>query len=376
MSIIKDFIESLVGLIKFIQLDINEKEFVFYSESKFYRNYYIDLIKNLKKKSNNIILVTSDKDDVLYYKNEIKCIYINNYYLLAYFFKILECKFMIMTLTDLGNNFKKSRLCKYYVYFFHAIGSTHQLYTNEAFMNYDIILANGEYQSKELKLSEVKFNFPQKEIVNSGYIFLDNLFSNANLSLKEAKHILFAPSWNYDKKNLFENYGIEIISNLLSKNFKVTLRPHPEHYKRSNYIINKIERLFSINQNFRLDKSFNNIKSLEKSEILITDNSSIVFEFIFVFKRPVIYIDYKEKIHNTDRDKIELPTIEKEFKKKFGNVIHANDLKKLPDLCEKLIVNTGISVEEIDLFARKYLSNIGNSAVFASDYLEKKSKSK
>ena len=142
MSIIRNFIESLMGLIKFIQLDINKKEFVFYSESKFYRNYYIDLIKNLKKKSSNIILVTSDKDDILYFRNEIKCIYISNYYLLKYFFKILECKFMIMTLTDLGNNFKKSKLCKYYVYFFHAIGSTHQLYTNEAFMNYDIILAN------------------------------------------------------------------------------------------------------------------------------------------------------------------------------------------------------------------------------------------
>ncbi len=50
MSVIKNFIESLIGLIKFIQLDRKEKEFVFYSESKFYRNYYIDLIKNLKKK--------------------------------------------------------------------------------------------------------------------------------------------------------------------------------------------------------------------------------------------------------------------------------------------------------------------------------------
>ncbi len=280
-----------------------------------------------------------------------------------------------MTLTDLGNNFEKSKLCKYYVYFFHAIGSTHQRYTNAAFKNYDIILANGEYQSKELKLSEVKFNFPQKEIINSGYIFLDNLISNANLNLKESKHILFAPSWNYDKNNLFENYSIEIISNLLSKNFKVTLRPHPEHYKRSNNIINEIERLFSINQNFRLDKNFNNLKSLEKSEILITDNSSIVFEFIFVFKRPVIYVDYKEKIHNTDRDKIELPTIEEEFKKIFGNVIHANNLKNLPDLCEKLVVNRGISDEEIDSFIKKYLSNIGNSAVFAANYLNKKSKS-
>ena len=55
---------------------------------------------------------------------------------------------MIMTLTDLGIHFQKSKLCKFYVYFFHAIASTHQIYTNSAFKNYDIILSNGEYQSK------------------------------------------------------------------------------------------------------------------------------------------------------------------------------------------------------------------------------------
>ena len=39
------------------------------------------------------------------------------------------------------------------------MGSTHQLYTNQAFKNYDIVLANGEYQSKELKLAEQKLTF-------------------------------------------------------------------------------------------------------------------------------------------------------------------------------------------------------------------------
>ena len=127
------------------------------------------------------MLITSDKDDLKYFKNEIKCIYINNFYILNYFFKILNCKFMIMTLADLGNHLQKSKLCKYYVYYFHAIGSTHQLYKNQAFKNFDIVLANGEYQSKELKLTEIKSGFPNKEIINSGYIFLDNLYEDEDL---------------------------------------------------------------------------------------------------------------------------------------------------------------------------------------------------
>ena len=121
------------------------------------------------------------------------------------------------------------------------MGSTHQIYTNSAFKYYDIILANGDYQNKELKFVEKKFNFPKKEIINSGYMFLDNLKHNAKPNIKEKRHILFAPSWNYNKKNLFDDYAIDIISKLLSENFKLTLRPHPEHYKRSTKIIKKLK---------------------------------------------------------------------------------------------------------------------------------------
>ena len=198
---LKNFIDSLIGFIRFVKLSKKEKEYVFYSETRFYRNYYTDLITNLRNiNQENIVLVTSDKDDLIYFKDKIKCFYINNYFILSYFFKVLNCKFMIMTLTDLGNHFRKSKLCKYYVYFFHAMGSTHKIYTKQAFKNYDIVFANGEYQSKELRLMESKFNFLKKEIINSGYFFLDYLIANSNLNLKESKHVLFAPSWNYNKK--------------------------------------------------------------------------------------------------------------------------------------------------------------------------------
>ena len=35
-----NFFESLINLIKFINIDNEKKEFVFYSESKFYRDYF------------------------------------------------------------------------------------------------------------------------------------------------------------------------------------------------------------------------------------------------------------------------------------------------------------------------------------------------
>ncbi len=368
------FFRSLFSLLRFIFLDYKKKEFVFYSESKFYREHFIDLIINLKKLGKkNIVLITSDLDDVLFYKEILPCLYIKNYLILSIFFKILNCKFMIMTLTDIGNHLSKSKMCKYYVYFFHAIASTHKMYTKSAFRNYDIILSNGAYQTKELKIAEEKYNFPKKEITNTGYFFLDNIRNKANLTLKKKRHILFAPSWNYSKSNLFDDYSVKIINNLLVRDFMVTLRPHPEHYTRSKKIINNIKDKFSCNENFTLDKNFSNLKSMEEAEILITDNSSIVFEYVLTFERPVIYIDYKEKLHNTNADEITIKTIEEEFRYNFGNILDISDLDKLYNLCEDLSLKGNLPSELVKSFLKKNLSNLDNSASYASRFLVNKS---
>ena len=95
---------------------------------------------------------------------------------------------------------------------------------------------------------------------------------------------------------------------------------------------------------------------------------------MLVFKRPIVYIDYKEKIHNTNEDKIYLQTIEEEFKDVFGNVLNVENLKELPNLCENLINDNTVSTELVESFEKKYLSNLNNSAKFAAKYLVDKLK--
>ena len=282
---------------------------------------------------------------------------------------------MIMTLPDLGNHISKSKNCDFYVYFYHALGSTHKIYTKEAFKNYDIIFTNGEYQSKELKKAEIEYNFPKKEIVNIGYFFLDHLKKKANLKIVEEKNILFAPSWNYNIKNLFNDYSIQIIFKLLNNNYKVTLRPHPEHYKRSKKTLKKILDNYNCEKNFSIDKNFSNLKSLEKASILITDNSSIVFEYLLLFKRPIIYINYVEKIHNESSYQLKLSTIENDLKQNFGNIISVDELDKLPKICQNLTKKNNLNQKKLDEFITKYFTNIEYSSAYAAEYLIAKSKS-
>ena len=110
--------KSYKGLVKFFSIKNNKKNIVFYSESKHYRNYFLELIIRLKNHSSlNVIYVTSDLDDLDFIDGNLKPIFIGENIFRTIFFATLNCNAMIMTLTDLGNyHLIKSKNCKNYFY--------------------------------------------------------------------------------------------------------------------------------------------------------------------------------------------------------------------------------------------------------------------
>ena len=368
--------KDLKNFFLFSNFSYNQKEFVFYSESKFYRNFFICLINDItKRKNKKIIYLTSDEDDEAFFKNNkrIKVLFIGKGLLRSILFLRLKCKFLIMTLTDLDNHLKKSKECKKYVYFFHSPASTHMVYTKEAFKNYDIIFCNGNYQIEELKKSEILNNYAAKEFIKTGYLYFDYLLKNSLSNISDNETILFAPSWNYNSQNLFDDYCLKILDILLKNDLKVILRPHPEHFKRSKKIIDKIRKEYLKRENFILDMTYSNLNSMEKSHVLITDNSLIAMEFALIFKKQPIYINYSNKTHNKDYFELELEPIEEKFKNKFGIKVDINKIEKIVDYCRDTKMNINFSKENLSEFISENFFNFGFSSNFASDYLIKKS---
>ena len=204
----------------------------------------------------------------------------------------------------------------------------------------------------------------KKKIVNTGYFYLDflkNFFQDKN-----ENYILFAPSWNYNKKNLFNDFGIDIIKNLLKNNNKVILRPHPEIIKRDNHAYKKTINYFNNDENFLLDLNSSNIESLKKSKLIITDNSSIGLEFGLIFYRPTIYVDYEDKIHNSEYNIISSKPFEDKFREIFGYHIKSDELNQLSSLVEKI---NYLDNQKINEFRGKYLSNFENSVKVAVNYI-------
>ena len=154
-------------------------------------------------------------------------------------------------------------------------------------------------------------------MIKTGYFYFDYLKEKINYQ-KKVDEILIAPSWNYNQEN-FMNKNLEIIiEQVLKKGFKVRFRPHPENFKRSKHILNFFEKKFK-SEDFILDDSPGNKESMERAKCLITDNSGIAIEYTLLFKKPVLYFEDVQKIHNKEYDKFsDLVTMEDSVKDKFG----------------------------------------------------------
>ena len=374
---IKSLMDIIIEIKKFFSLlnflvDLKDKKIkiVFFSESKSYQKYSKSIIDALCSiYSGKIYYFSIDKNDTIKHDRII------NYYvsplLIYFFFNKIKAENMFLTITDLGNNLlKKTKNIDKYIYYFHSPVSTTKNYTSKAFDNYDIIMCNGQFQINEIRMREYLKKLNKKKLIPTGYCYFDYLIKNSNQNVN-SDDILIAPSWNINKNNFINENFIELIDVLVKKNYNVVFRPHPEHFKRSKNILNDIKNKFSKNK-FKLDIDINNIKSMEKAQCLITDSSGIAIEYMIIMKRPVLYFDEFDKIHNSEfKDYSNLKTIDEKIKRNFGYSFKKSDFSNIDSIIDRSKKKLYKQSSELEKFIDENYFNFGNTKKFLFSFLKK-----
>ncbi|WP_405269138.1 CDP-glycerol:glycerophosphate glycerophosphotransferase [Methanobrevibacter sp.] len=146
-----------------------------------------------------------------------------------------------------------------------------------------------------------------KSFLDEGYGYDESIIQNLgfprfdNLEKKDNKQILIVPTW---RKNLSENQYLfkdsEYFHNLNSflnnpdllgichDDYKIVFKPHPE--------LDKFIGLFDIPKEIIVSSDESYQELLNNSSILITDYSSVFFDFAYL-KKPVIYYHPNEDYH-------------------------------------------------------------------------------
>tara|TARA_B100000780_G_scaffold120841_1_gene84645 strand:+ start:6687 stop:7838 length:1152 start_codon:yes stop_codon:yes gene_type:complete len=345
--------------------------YLFFSENKNYQKYSYLIIETLVKKyPNEVYYVSSDIDDKIN-NPDVKNIFIGKSLLMIIFFLIIRAKYMFLTLTDLNIHIvKKTNNVEKYIYYFHAPVSTTKAYTATAFDNYDVILCNGDYHLDEIRKRESIKKIKKKKLIKTGYFYFDYINNRMNIQTK-ANEILIAPSWNYNQKNFVNENLEEIIQSVLNKGYIVKFRPHPESFKRSMLTINSFKKKFS-NQKFILDETTENINSMQNAKCLITDSSGIAIEFILLFKRPVLYFEGNDKIHNVEFNKYnDLVTMDQKVKDSFGFTFKKENIKDLDVLINKSTTEFVNKDDQIKDFIVNNFYNYGDTVDNFNDLITK-----
>jgi YidC/Oxa1 family membrane protein insertase len=348
-----------------------KKDVVFYSERSSYYAYFEGIIKELTTVHNQpIIYVTSDiKDPILKTENKM----INPFYLdklLPLFFRFVNCKVFVMTLTDLNQFHLKRSIHKvHYVYVFHSLASTHMIYRKGSFDHYDSILCVGEQHKQEIRKYEEINNLPKKQLVNAGFSRLELLYEQNKRYKKQKsdkKVVLIAPSWG--ESNIIELCGEKIIKKLLENGYEVILRPHSEIIKRNPQMLEQIKNKFKDDDFSIVLDSYSN-EPLLKSDILLTDYSGIALSYAFGTGRPVLFIDVPPKVKNPDYEMLGIAPLEMGLRNQIGSALNPDDIDSLPSEINRLIRNSSYYESNSKKLRDRYIYNFGKSSEIGAKHI-------
>ena len=347
-------------------------KYLLYTDDKRYWNSFMPILDEFEKRKIDVSFWTSSEDDPVFSK---KYKYVHPEFIGTgnkAFIKLNAARADVLLSTTPGLDvlqWKRSKGVKKYVHFFHD-ASTALHYRMFQLDFYDVVLTSSELQSEEVRTLENERKLPNKEIKVVGLPYFDVLaerIKGANKSHKANKVVLLAPSWG--KSCLLYTFGEELIDRLIDTGYEIVLRPHPQSFSVDNEIIEKLKAKYDNCLNFKWNMDNDNFDILNESDVLISDFSGVIFDFSFVFGKPVLYTsvsDFDDSVYDSAWIKDELwkfkvlPSIGREISK--DNIDNVKSL--IDDIINSKEFEKGI------LEARDYAwKNRGHAASSIVEYL-------
>lgn len=354
------------------------KHLVFYSESNGFYKYFKGIIEYLLEHTNiTIHYITSDYNDNIFKmaeeNNQIKAYYIDQKKLITLMMK-MDADVVVMTMPDLENyHIKRSYIRKDIKYIFipHGIDSINLTQRYKSINAYDIFFACGKYQRLEAEKTYELFNLDRK-VYNWGYSLLDDMIAEYEKSKKskksKTKQILIAPSWQKD--NICDLCLEELLDSLKKENnYEITVRPHPQEVRHMKEKFEALKEKYKGNKNIVIQTDFSANNTIFNADILITDWSSIGYEYAYTTKKPVIFIDTPMKIMNPNYKDIDVEPINIWSRNIIGKSLRTDQLNDINKVIKDFFNNGDKYEKKINEMLHDSIYNLGNSAEKGANYI-------
>ncbi|GHT56196.1 CDP-glycerol glycerophosphotransferase [Endomicrobiia bacterium] len=350
-----------------------QSKLAFFSEGGKYWIYYEDILKELIKKKQFFTYYTMDMEDpafqLLDFGNpdaDIDAFHIryvgrgNKGYARI---NNLKESVVVTTTPNIGTPgypISKPKSCKNLIHIFHSI-STVGGYHKYSLDCFDTVIVSGIEFENDVRTLEKKRNLPPKKVLVGGLPYMDRLIERAAKlgSQTDGKTVLIASTW--DKRGLLRTYGKELIKKIAQAGYNVIVRPHPYSYVYESDFINQLQEELASDENIKFDKEVDNLLSMAKSNIMISDISMVRFDYCFAFGRPVISLDTDYEKHSQEYEYSDLDGYwDIKVSDKIGVYLKKEEVTytKVMEEIEKLIDKKS---EKIEIDKDRIIANTGSS---------------
>jgi CDP-Glycerol:Poly(glycerophosphate) glycerophosphotransferase len=367
------FFQQVIMKLKFFAPGARVKEdfrsIVIYSEGKQYWNVFRPLIEEFDRLGEECSYYSADPDDP---GLKTDSPHIHTRFLghgNRAFMKLNMLKADICVTTTPGLDvlqFKRSKGVRHYCHICHATDNT-ALYRLYSLDFYDSVMLNGTHQAGIIRELERLRNTKVKDLPVIGCTYLDILArKKASLPSRTNKEftILISPSWG--PNGLLSKYGLSMIKPLAEEGINIILRPHPQSSISEISLLDDLKKDLAGYQNIEWDFEKDNVFAMNRSDVMISDFSSVMYDFIFLFSRPVLTFNFE-----LDPRGFELSDITDEnphyMVKDSGAIINldAPDMKDIPQMIQSLKYDESLdqNIAKLSEIAWKHKGKSGEEAV-------------
>ncbi|MDR2601452.1 MAG: CDP-glycerol glycerophosphotransferase family protein [Spirochaetaceae bacterium] len=284
----------------------NSVPYIIYCEGKQYFNVFKTVLEEAEIRKTSVVYLTSAKDDPVFgMKFEyIKPEYIGEGAKAFARLNMLNADFVLMTTPGINvYQLKRSPLVKHYSHILHA-PSDAVMYRLFGLDYFDSILLTGSYQARDIRALEKLRGLPEKQLVVVGCPYLDVYASKISALSRVPPPppftVIVSPSWG--PSALLSKYGERLLSPLAKTSWRIIVRPHPQSKKSEASLLESLAKKYKDFSNIEWDYEQENIYSLSKSDVMISDFSGVIFDYIFLFNKPVLYVKQNIDLRPYDAD--------------------------------------------------------------------------
>ena len=277
---------------------------VIFSDDKRYWQTFEPVIRELDSRSFDVRYMTASSDDQALKSSypHLHAVFIGEGNKAFAKLNFLKATILLSTTPGLDvYQWKRSRDVRYYVHLPHGANDATTGYRSFGLDFYDAVLLSGEYQETAMRKLEHLRGEPEKEAVMVGVPYMDEMvrrLANCPELPSHPRTVLVAPTWG--ASSIFSKYGIAFIDALVRTGYHVILRPHPQSFTADKDLMDTLMSAYPDSDQLEWNRAPDNFEVLRRSDIMISDYSGVIFDFAFVFDKPVICADTEMNVDPLD----------------------------------------------------------------------------